>query len=71
MRWDACGSEGTPPGDCALQGHPFPSFLSTAVTVCVLTQQRRCPEDLFAGGCIEAAKGGGGVAQLEERGQAG
>lgn len=53
------------------------ALLSTAVQVCVLTHQGRCPEELIRGDCIEAAEGpgpaaegGAGAAWLEARGQA-
>lgn len=54
---------------------PFPSSLSA---VCILPHQRRGSEDLIAGGSVQAAggpgaaaQGGVGIAQLDERGQAG
>lgn len=71
-------AEGIPPGDCAPQSPLFPSFLSAAVPVCVLTPQRGLPEDAFPGDCVKAAEGpgsatagGGGLVQLEEHRQAG
>lgn len=55
---------------------PLPLFSLSAV--CLLCPQRRGPEDLVTGGSDQAAggpgaaaQGGVGVAQLDERGQAG